>query len=144
MSSTKTRYDEVRAEGGLLGERKDCAVVAVALACRTTYEKAHQALANRGRKSGQGTWFFNNTVPACKDLGFKLTRIKRDRQKGGSRYTPRTVGTRFKKGYYLCRMSGHIFAVVNGQVLDHMAGRCPRIKEIYRVTKTRMKEAASV
>lgn len=131
----KSRYDELRAEGGLFQERKDCAVIALAIACRTTYEAAHEALAKRGRVSGKGTYFLATTAPAVFDLGFKLTRLEDNRQKNGAKYTPRTIGKAFPEGYYVCRVRHHVFAMVNGQVLDHAAGRCCRIKEIYRVTK---------
>lgn len=139
----KSRYDELRAEGGLFQERKDCAVIALAIACRTTYEAAHKALAKRGRVAGQGCFFSFTTAPAVYDLGYNLNRLENNRQKSGARFTPRTIGRAFPEGHYLCRVRNHIFAMVNGQVLDHAAGRCCRIKEIYRVTRVGRKPQVS-
>ncbi len=135
MGKPITRYDELRAEGGIFQERQDCAVIAVALTCQTTYETAWKTLAKFGRVSGKGTIFHLMTAPAVTALGFKLSYME-NRQKSGSRYTPRSVGKAFPKGYFLCRVKGHIFAVVDGKVLDHSEGRCRRIKEIYQVTKS--------
>ncbi len=133
-------YDSLRDESTARGEKKDCAVIALAVACRVDYATAHEALRLSGRKDKDGTPF-DVTRAAVTRLGYKLHAYKRTTQKGGSRYTPRTIGGRLKKGYYLCRIvnrhTGHIFGVVNGQVMDHTAGGCHRIKYIYRVTKER-------
>lgn len=130
-------YTSVRGVSDRMGEHKDCAVIAVALTCKVSYEKAHAALKACGRRDRSGTPF-NVTEAAVRKLGYKINRYKRMRQAGGSRYTPKTIGGRLRKGRYLCRVRGHIFAVVDGQVMDWTAGRNHRIEHFYRVTKVRV------
>ncbi len=72
-----------------------------------------------------------------REMGFKLEFVSNLRQKSGSRYTPKTIGDRLKRGYYLCHCKGHIFAVVNGVVEDWTQGRQHRITTAYKVTRAR-------
>ncbi len=118
-----------------MNEKRDCAVIATALTCQVTYETAHAALKAAGRKDRKGTQFPTTTVPAIKALGYQVTEVLSNRQPNGSRYTPKTIGNKLKEGYYLCRCARHIFAVVNGMVLDHSQGSNRRITQIYEVSK---------
>jgi len=130
----KKEYVEIKGDADRLGEHNDCAVKAVALTCRVPYGVAHVTLKQLGRSNGRGTPIFM-TEEAIEKLGYEMVELKRNRQPGGSRYTPKTIGERLKRGYWLCRVRHHIFAVVNGMVLDWTDGRQHRIERIYRVTK---------
>ena len=129
-------YTSMRDAAQAMNESKDCAVVAVAFACRVPYQVAHLALKANGRRSRDGT-MFHITSAAVQDLGFKVEALENIRQKNGCRYTPKTIGEKLKRGYYLCRVANHIFAVVNGKVMDWTEGRSHRINFIYRVSKPR-------
>ena len=133
----KPKYQELRECASKMNEKNDCAVKAISIVARVSYFKAHEALTAHGRLPRKGTTFKTQTVPALASLGIEITQVKRDRQPSGSRYTPKTIGQKLKKGYYLCRCKGHIFAVVNGVVEDWTDGRQHRINQIWKVNKKR-------
>ena len=127
-------YSDAKSYSAAIGEKNDCAVVAVSLTRRVPYQEAHDILKILGRRRGRSTPVVI-TSQAVNCLGFKIKEIKNCRQSNGSRYTPRTIGQRLKCGYYLCRVRKHIFAVVNGNVLDWSAGSCQRITNVYKVVR---------
>lgn len=135
----KINFKEARECGNSLRETKDCAVIALSIVGRVSYYDAHAVLKSFGRRPRKGTQFYSQTKPALESMGFELTKVKRDRQKSGSCYTPKTIGEKLKKGYFLCRCKGHIFAVVNGKVEDWSDGRKHRITEIWQVKKKHKK-----
>ncbi len=134
---TNITYQNMREKSGSFKERNDCAVIAVALVTRSSYEDIHAILKQLGRKDSQGTLFNPTTRQAIHIKGFKLTEVKETFQKNGFRFTPKTIGKKLIRGYYICRSQGHIFAVINGQVLDWTEGGNHRILEIYKITKVR-------
>ena len=110
-------------------ETNDCAVKAIAIACDVPYRVAHKALELQGRKKRGGSalsWIHN----AIKGLGFEInavdttaktiTSLPRDRQ--------------HNQGYYIALVSGHVAAMVDGQVEDWSEGRRNRIKVLYKIT----------
>lgn len=119
-----------------LGEKNDCAVVAIALVCRTTYPKAHALLTHYGRRTG-GSTETQAILAAVKDSGFRVERVEKYLQPNGSRYTPKTIGGYLKRGYYLCFTAGHVFTVINGVVEDWSGDSHRRIKSIYKVVRPR-------
>lgn len=130
----KTDYQKLRDSSGQMKENKDCAVVAAAIVTQSDYASAHELLKKFGRKDRKGTVFHTTTKPAIESLGFRLELVN-NLQPNGSRYTPKTVAKACQEGYYLCRIKGHIFAVVDGQVMDWTEGRKHRINFIYKVLK---------
>lgn len=136
-------YQDAKSCSKGAGENRDCAVVATALVCRVPYGVAHTALERQGRRRGRGTNFMDITKPGVESLGFQIEELKRNLQPNGSRWTPKTIGKRLAKGYWLCRVKGHVFAVVNGRVLDWTEGSHKRILHIYRVTKKGIDNADS-
>ena len=119
-----------------LKETNDCAVIALAIVMRTTYKATHAICADVGRKVG-GRTHTRETFAAITAAGFAVEKITKDRQKTGSRYTPKTIGDKLKRGYYLCFCRGHVFAVVNGDVEDWTNGRQHHITDMYKVTRKR-------
>lgn len=133
----KINFKEAREASNSIRENKDCAVVAVSVVGRMSYFDAHALLKSFGRRNRKGTRFHSQTKPALESAGYEVTPVKRNRQPNGSCYTPKTIGDKLKKGYFLCRCKGHIFAVVNGKVEDWTDGRKHRITEIWQVKKKR-------
>ncbi len=119
-----------------LNERNDCAVIALSIVMRSTYKTSHAMCASIGRRPRTGT-NTRQTFAAIRQAGFKVEPVKRMVQKNGSKYTPKTIGDKLKKGYYLCFCNDHVFAVVNGDVEDWTNGRQPRIKEAYKIVRAR-------
>lgn len=114
------------------GETMDCTVKATALACRIPYEEAHAICAEAGRKPRQGA-YTHKIADLLEHKGYRVKRFN-PRQPNGSRYTPKTIGKRLNRGHYMCQVRGHVFAVVDGKVLDWTNGRNHRIERVYKVT----------
>lgn len=131
----KADYKKMRDSSSQINENKDCAVVAAAIVTQSDYFAAHALLKLFGREDRKGTCFERTTKRAIESLGFKVERVENSLQENGSRYTPKTIGKMCKDGHYLCRVKGHIFAVVDGQVMDWTEGRRHRIYAVYKVFK---------
>lgn len=118
-----------------IGESNDCMVKAMAIAGRMTYNEAHLIAQKAGRKKREGTnWL--SAVYLMKQQGYAIEYII-PLQPNGSKYTPKTIGKRYPKGYYICITSNHAFALHNGEVCDWTNGRKHRIIEVVKVVKTR-------
>ena len=123
---SRTRYNETN----------DCAVIATCLAGRLEYHEVHKAFGEYGRRKGMGVpihiiWF------VWKRLGLKFEMFEPRQGKTGHRYTPKTIGKQYAKGYYICETERHVFALINGVVHDWTDGRKHPIKAMYKITKTR-------
>jgi hypothetical protein len=119
-----------------LNETNDCSVFAIAIACRLSYKKAHEVMESFGRKRRKGVDTFT-IMRAAQWLGFELTAVKNLKQKSGSRYTPKTIGEKLKRGYHLAFVHRHVLGVVNGTVYDWTEDRNHRITEAYKITRKR-------
>lgn len=143
----KTRTETFRAaqrKSNEHKERADCSVKAVAIACGTTYEKAHAALAKLGRKPRRGAKT-DMILKAVNEFGYKTVTHKPEefiKQYGGNSVNMRHVTPhqveRFpevwaKNETYLFFTRGHVLAVVNGKVHDHTRGRCKHVRQIMKV-----------
>jgi len=117
-----------------LNEANDCSVIAIALVCRLTYKEAHSRCCHMGRKARKGMTNWNILLTA-KYGNFNMELVKNLRQKSGSLYTPKTIGEKLKRGYYLCFCNGHVLSVINGHVHDWTNGRQHRITEAWKVTR---------
>lgn len=51
-------YSKSREASKAIGEKRDCAVIAISIFCDVSYNEAHEALARAGRKPGHGTYRF--------------------------------------------------------------------------------------
>lgn len=132
------RYTKKRNEGTRAGfnERADCSVMATAIAARMPYEEAHTLLATAGRRKGK-RFTTSLVLPHLEAKGYKVEAVENLKQKNGSAYTPKTIGNRLKRGYYMVWIKGHVFAVVNGVVEDWTQGRQHRITRAVKITKPR-------
>jgi len=117
---------QLAAKSKSFGEKNDCSVKAVAIVMNASYEEAHTALKNAGRRSGKGA-----SVPmimeAIRSLGGYVTGWKDIKNHGGTsqRRCPvsRIAGRLPRKGRYLALTRNHIAAVKDGEVLDWTEGR---------------------
>jgi hypothetical protein len=126
-------------------ETNDCTVKALAIVANVTYDEAHRALANAGRKARQGC-YQGAQYAALKTLGKKLERVDmrpilatfpKDR-KGNIRrnmttHHPRRFNKVWPKGTYLLYTIGHVSAVVDGVMHDWAANTSRRVISMYRV-----------
>ena len=123
----------IQAERGverMRGETKDCTVRALACAKGISYDEAHAHMKAHGRVDGKGVWA-STLCDAYEAAGFKLTGIYGTTQK--ARFMRRSFpnvkwhrGASLKKmlphlskGRYIVGMRGHVFAVVDGVVMDY-------------------------
>lgn len=113
-----------------MGERRDCGVISLALACDVSYAEAHAALKASGRRGRCGTYDYQMTQGARR-LGFELVK-EVVRQPGGGKYTMRTVGKALLKSRrYIAHVHDHYAAIVDGQVKDRTAGGLERVKWVW-------------
>lgn len=139
-------------------ETNDCAVIALSILGRMTYAEAHALCKMHGRPLGKGM-YTRDLIKAMQAAGLKVEEVtthhkekfvqcegysfklpERDeplRKPNGSKYTPKTIGERLKRGYYLCVTRGHFFSVVNGDVEDWSKGTKKHVLYTYKITKPR-------
>lgn len=91
----------------ILDEKNDCTVYAVAAAWGWPYEVAHAAMKGCGRKNKQRFAF----KTAAAKLGFEL-------RPDLSCRTLEKIMPEMSKGRFVVRVSRHVFAVVDGRILD--------------------------
>ena len=94
-------------------QSNDCTVRAVAVTRRMDYDAAYDLLTKSGRKCWQGfhlgKWL---------ELQSWANKLSFPAVKGQKRMNPATFCEQFKKGRYICRSAKHVFAVVDGVVMD--------------------------
>lgn len=112
-----------------IGEDKDCAVKAVAIACGAAYAESHSVFKQLGRKNGRGTGF--------KQIEEAISIFGRFTQDVTSRFKAKTVATLERelpqRGIFLVYTRGHILACRGGKVLDWTEGRRFKILKVLRV-----------
>lgn len=132
-------FESLCKDSNKYGERNDCTVKALALTCQIPYEQSHEVFRKLGRRKGRG---FRTMLafPSFRKLGFQFEKITN--QYGGDtplqpgtayRYTPKTIGKLCKKGRYLAFCRGHVFAVIDGKVMDWTEGRKHKIIKLFKV-----------
>ena len=109
---------QCRRDSSNMGERRDCAVIALAIACGVSYARAHACLKSAGRCDRCGT--HNHTIEqailkAGRRYSVKYSRLVKYREK------PITVCRLLdwelpKRGAFIVRTSSHFFAYVDGKV----------------------------
>jgi hypothetical protein len=109
-----------------LGEKNDCSVRAVSLACNIPYYKAHALLEKNGRKPRKGVQrhIIRNVIYS---LDFTLTKVSVRAR------TVRTLERELSNGTYLIGVRGHILCYKNGKIEDWTRGRCKHIEVVYLV-----------
>jgi hypothetical protein len=125
-------------------ESNDCTVRALANVLGAPYKLAHRIMAAAGRKQNHGMRF-DDWHPVYTRLGLRLVSLHGTTK--GARYASYKLGIRpaagttlanllpsLQKGRYLLKYSGHVFAVIDGKVLDY--GDNPagtRIQAVYKL-----------
>jgi hypothetical protein len=127
------KYTKARKISATLNERNDCTVVGVSIAARVDYKKAHAAMKAAGRRDRCGAYRID-TTEAVHALGCAIEVIDAPRQSNGSRFTAKTIGAGFKRGYFLVFYRGHVAAMVNGQVADWTDNRRHQVQEIWKIS----------
>lgn len=129
------------------GEARDCTVRALANALGAPYKLAHKILAKAGRREGRGM-SFEPLYKVYTRLGFDLVAfygetktVKYLRQEFS--FIPHEKGItlarmlpRLQNGRYIVKVDGHVFAVVDGKVLDY--GENPsgsRVMALFKLEK---------
>ena len=133
-------FQEVQRESQAIGERNDCTVKAVSIACQIPYHEAHRYLSKLGRRKGRG-WFPNDHnrkgrnvsgyIDNLDSLGFEHEKIS-----VASR-TVSQIERELRSGHYMVHVSGHVLALVDGKVQDWTEGRRHRVKSVYKIKNPR-------
>ena len=115
------RTDAGRAASRRSRQRDDFTVRALALAKGMSYDEAYNTLAQAGRKCSRGfrmsDWL--NTQSWAKKISFPAI-------KGERRMNPVTFCSRFRKGIFICKVSRHVFTIIDGIVYDDFQVRSDR------------------
>lgn len=125
------KSDAGRSQSRRPKQTNDCTVRALALARGIEYDSAYDLLANAGRKCARG-FFLGDWLegqPWAEKIRFPAI-------KGQRRMNPAAFTEQFKEGRYICRVSKHVFAVIDGVVYDTFESRPDRcIYTAWRITK---------
>lgn len=111
-------YPMIKSDAGRSNSKRakqsnDCTVRALALARNMAYDDVYDMLADLGRKCGKG-WNiveYLNQVPWAEKIAFPAV-------KGQPRMNPATFCKQYSTGTYICRVSKHVFTVMDGVVYD--------------------------
>jgi hypothetical protein len=103
---------------GFTNETRDCTVRAVAIACEVPYAEAHAELKQRGRKDGRGFSFATSVKHDPVLCGQRLVSVYDWMEKNGKCICLCTAQKRFPRGRFIVRKSGHVFAMIDGEVRD--------------------------
>ena len=139
MNSAKNKKYQMVCKSSIRSkERNDCCVKALSMAGRVTYNVAHKICKENGRVDGKGMydWQLHNSL---RTMGFELETVENLVQKNGSRYTPKTIGSKLKTGYYIVYVNGHVLPVINGEVFDWTNNRKHRVNLAFKVVRKRSK-----
>lgn len=140
-------FNQLVASSNAMGEKNDCSVKAVALACGVDYEVAHRAMAARGRENGRGAYTYD-IRHAVASLGYDSQRVRIEdfisQYPKGHRDVLRNVTThhpaRFNKVWadgntYMMFTQHHVLTIINGTNHDWTNGRALRAISVYKITK---------
>jgi hypothetical protein len=105
------------------GDKDSCSVVAIAIACNVSFGKAQAAMSRAGRKPGNGA-SLDQMLDAITELGF----MANIRYGVGKRPTLSKF-VRDTEGAVLAVTKGHVSAIVDGIVHDHLGQRSR--KQVY-------------
>ena len=133
----KLMKEKVFLESTLKGERSDCAVKAFALVFGVDYEDMHLMFKREGRRNGNGTdtRISNNVLIK---LGHPIE-TKMIRGEKGQKITTGRIGQYLPEGKFLVFTSGHMLALVDGEVLDWTEGRRHRVKYVIKIEDKKVK-----
>jgi hypothetical protein len=127
------------------GEEKDCTVRALANVLSAPYPLIHKVLAKAGRKPRRGV-VFDHWHPVYTRLGLRLLSVH-GRSRASKYIAGKVQGVdvsdgctlgrllpTLQQGRYVVKIQQHVFAVVDGKVLDYsaMSDGC-RVHAVYKL-----------
>lgn len=128
-----------------LGEKNDCSVKAIALACGVHYDVAHAAMAAEGRVNGKGSYraAILRALDACGrehqevcicSMIEKYPRPHREVLKNVTTHHPARFNSVWKNGQvYLMFTSNHVLTIIDGVNHDFTINKAARAIALYRV-----------
>lgn len=124
-----SKFEELVCSASKYHESADCAVKAVASVCDIPYEVAHKALKDAGRKDNHGTKpsIYKKVIES---FGYDVFTLRDSGAK-----TCVSAEKVLKNGKYLCRVTKHVFAVIDGEIIDNGYGRRKHFIEVLKVVK---------
>lgn len=149
-TSLSEDFRNLSTEAGKIGERNDCSVKAISIACGVPYAEVHALLKKLGRKDGQGTSLITSKM-AITELGFRIRKWSLDEHRGMIDTYPSphnrlcSITThhlrRFPQAWAGCHpnmiwiTSQHMLAVKDGAVRDWSINRALRVRCIWEIEK---------
>lgn len=127
-------YKDLREKSVSLGEAKDCAVIALSVACDVPYEDAHAALELAGRQP-RGSSKLSMFPVALDLLGYEWVPVKNQFKSKTVRTLEREIKTLGITQPLLVRVRNHVLTIKDGKVHDWSEGRCHRVLDITTVRK---------
>ena len=142
-TTPEAKHTELTPEGehmeqasAAMGERNDCAVIAVAIAFGLPYRTAHDVLSRHGRWQRQATsHFWDSLIDIAAELDAEIsdvTEVMRDR---GAKTALSAESKMPRQGTFIVGTYRHAFCFKDGQVHDWAKERRHRIQRIYRITE---------
>ena len=111
------------------GEDNDCTVVALSIAAGIPYNVAHDILRAAGRERCRGFrlvgWLRCQYRDGRSVCGYKVTPVNAGRK------TLAQVRRDFPKGRFILRKRGHVFAMIDNEVMDYGTGNRTRITDLF-------------
>ena len=111
------------------GEDNDCTVVALSIAAGIPYNVAHDILRAAGRERCRGFrlvgWLRCQYRDGRSVCGYKVTPVN------ACRKTLAQVRRDFPKGRFILRKRGHVFAMIDNEVMDYGTGNRTRITDLF-------------
>ena len=111
------------------GEDNDCTVVALSIAAGIPYNVAHDILRAAGRERCKGFrlvgWLRCQYRDGRSVCGYKVIPVNAGRK------TLAQVRRDFPKGRFILRKRGHVFAMIDNEVMDYGRGNRTRITDLF-------------
>lgn len=149
-TSLSDDFVNLKSEAGKIGERNDCSVKAISIACEVPYAEVHALLKDLGRKDRAATPIILSRM-AVKVLGFKIREWSFIERQGMIETYPsqhnnlHSITThhprRFPQAWGDCHPNmiwvtpNHMLAVKGGVVQDWSINRALRVRQIWEIEK---------
>ncbi len=111
--------DAGRAKSRRPKQKRDCAVVAISIACEISYDDAFDLLRDAGRESNKG---FRGLLQWANERslfypvnGYKFARLKPFHK---DEFSPSTFAEKYPSGRFLVHVKNHIIAMIDGVFMD--------------------------
>lgn len=143
---TTAKYRQKQRDGRKFHESRDCAVIAIALVCDSSYEAALALTKKFGRKSNAGLGS-TAIIAAIKETGAHLTKVDPGRiisKYPGVHSNLKHITSRhpsrfhevWKNGKtYIAFVRKHCFAIIDGENHDWSANRSKHVEELYEIKR---------